>query len=121
MSFEKGDRVTVAGLPGVVSYINGNGSLDIEFDDNEGYYTDYVPASIVEKIVEPLKVGDTIEGEDAYAALPLGAVLTDTHDDTTGHGLLFRTNAGFTDRFGNAFGPRNFRYPRTVAYLPPID
>jgi hypothetical protein len=60
MSFEEGDRVTVAGLPGVVTYINGNGSLDIEFDDNDGYYTDYVPTSIVEKIVEPLKVGDSL-------------------------------------------------------------
>jgi hypothetical protein len=63
------------------------------------------------------KIGDVIEGEDAYAALPIGTVLQTSAGGEAG---LFRTNAGFTDAWGNTYGPRQLAWPRTVLFLPSL-
>jgi hypothetical protein len=67
--------------------------------------------------VSGFKVGDVIEGEDAYAALPIGTVL---QTGAGGEAGLFRTNAGFTDAWGNTYGPRQLAWPRTVLFLPSL-
>lgn len=113
--FKEGDRVTVAGLPGEVSFVNGDGSLDIDFDGGE-HVAYYIPASIVEKIVEPVKVGDVIEGADAFAALPVGAVVRDPSHYR--NSLHFRTADGWAGDDGDSHDASDLTSPRTLVYLP---
>lgn len=74
-----GDRVRVLSFEGIVRSV-GDVVLHIEHVGT-GYLVQDVPMRIVEKLPEPVKVGDLVASVDALDSLPPGTVVVDSDGD----------------------------------------
>lgn len=107
--YEVGDRVRVI-LEGEVTCASPT-TFDIAYN----HYVrpgraGVVSVEVIEKAKKPLKVGDTVEGRDAYDALPHGVALE-------GYGSTWlRTPDGWRSSLGEH--ERELWSPRTIVYRP---
>lgn len=83
--FAVGDRVTLAGVPGKVNYINDGesfGTVDVRLDAY-GRTIEYVPVALLARAPEPLKVGDVLTADSPEP--PIGAVILDSDGHAWSH------------------------------------
>lgn len=71
-------------------------------------------AALPEPEPEPLKVGDTVEGVDQYASLPVGAVVS----AGTASALVHTSHGWINSRHGGAEDPY---LQRTIVWLPEVS
>ena len=97
---QSGDRVRVALVrEGEVSWLNGDGSVDVQFD-GQAHALEYVPLDAITKIVPALAVGDIIPERSPDPQLPNGTVLVYDSEDQAAiqkHDGLWYFTANFTE------------------------
>lgn len=116
----KGDTVRVV-LEGKVSYVSSGGSFDIgghsvwrSQDSFTGYHKDVKSVTVLDRAKPPLKVGDVIEGEDAFNSLPKGAVVVGGDDVCISDG-----KGNMAHSYGGVRRRGETHLARKLVYLPP--
>lgn len=108
-----GSRVMLGSLLGTVEWVSDSEAVvDVRLDDYASP-VEYVPVELLELLPEPLKVGDTIRGQDAYEALPAGAMVKSGWGD-----FVVRTDDGYVDMRGTTYPPRSLSMDRPLVFLP---
>lgn len=78
--FEENDRVTIT-IEGEVTYVNNpdgaRESFFVRYTDHDGdlQSAGYLSGEWLTKSVEPVKVGDVLEGFEPISALPIGSIV----------------------------------------------
>lgn len=107
-----GDRVRVT-IEGPVR-IEGRDYFEVE---NAGARRSFLKSASTVEVIEkrPVQVGDTIEGIEAFQALPVGACVTQAGHSST----MMRTKDGFASTNGHVFTrPQDVYFARKLVFLP---
>lgn len=112
--YEVGDRVRLI-YEGELTSVDDGIVPQATLDGRRHFGTRGATVEVIEKAKKPLRVGDIIRGEDAYEALPVGAVLP------LSYGTLMRTVEGFVSHTGSTSSARGWFDARPVVYLPSVS
>lgn len=117
MSIVKGDQVKIKGadLIGHVTWKAPSADrVEVTVDDR--WYV--LPEAALEALPKPLKAGDYVSGERAYANLPVGTLIEAV--DTWETGNLVRVNGGFirVNNPAKVYREHDFSDRRKLLYVP---
>jgi hypothetical protein len=79
-----------------------------------------VPPATLTKLTPPTAAGDTIEGSDAFDALPIGSLIAPASPDVEGEGPIMRVRRGYVTSTGVTRPNGSLREPRKLLYVPGV-